>query len=50
MIREAGYKILWFRPIFGGRYTKHFRPAWQMVTNLRPNLFAYQMMFLAEPA
>jgi len=49
MIQESGYKILWFRPIFGGRYTKHFRPAWQMVTNLRPNLFAYQMLFLVEP-
>jgi O-antigen biosynthesis protein len=49
LIEDAGYKILWFRPIFGGRYTASLRPAWHWITKMRPNLFSYQMMFLAEP-
>jgi len=49
MIEAAGYRIVRFHPVFAGRLTGHFRPMWQRLTNLRPNLFAFQMLFLIEP-
>ncbi len=49
MIEAAGYRIIKFHPVFAGRLTSHFRPLWQQLTNLLPNLFAFQMLFLIEP-
>lgn len=49
MIEEAGYRIVFFHPVMGARFTSHFRPMWQRLTNLFPNAFAFQMLFLAEP-
>lgn len=48
MIEEAGLKIVFSHPVVGGRFTGHFRPAWQLLTNLLPNLLALQMLYLAE--
>lgn len=50
MIEQAGYRIIHFHPIMGGRFTSHFRPMWQHLTNLFPNSLAVQMFFLVEPA
>jgi 2-polyprenyl-3-methyl-5-hydroxy-6-metoxy-1,4-benzoquinol methylase len=49
MIEEAGYRIIFFHPVMGARFTSHFRPMWQRLTNLFPNAFAFQMLFLIEP-
>jgi O-antigen biosynthesis protein len=49
MIEEAGYRIVFFHPVMGARFTSHFRPMWQRLTNLFPNVFAFQMLFLVEP-
>lgn len=48
-IADAGYRIIWFRPIIGGRFTERFRPVWQSLANFVPGLFSYQIMFLVEP-
>jgi len=50
MIEAAGYRIVRFHPVFAGKLTGSFRPMWQQLTNLVPNLFAFQMLFLIEPA
>ena len=50
MIEEAGYRIVFFHPVMGARFTGHFRPMWQRLTNLFPNSLAFQMLFLVEPA
>lgn len=49
MIEEAGYRLLKFHPIIGGRLSGHFRPAWQRLAHLRPGLFAYQLLICAAP-
>lgn len=49
MIEEAGYRVLQFDPVIGGRMSGHFRPAWQLLARLRPGLFAYQLLFSAQP-
>lgn len=49
MIEQAGYRIVRFHPVMGGRVTGHFRPMWQRLTNLFPNSMAFQMLFLVEP-
>jgi 2-polyprenyl-3-methyl-5-hydroxy-6-metoxy-1,4-benzoquinol methylase len=49
MIQDAGYRIIRFHPVFGARFTNHFRPAWQQLANLFPNLLAFQMLLLIEP-
>jgi 2-polyprenyl-3-methyl-5-hydroxy-6-metoxy-1,4-benzoquinol methylase len=49
MIEQAGYRILRSHPVMGGRFTRHFRPMWQRLTNLFPNSLAFQMLFLVEP-
>jgi 2-polyprenyl-3-methyl-5-hydroxy-6-metoxy-1,4-benzoquinol methylase len=49
MIAQAGYRILRFHPVMGGRFTSHFRPMCQALTNLFPNAMAFQMLFLVEP-
>jgi 2-polyprenyl-3-methyl-5-hydroxy-6-metoxy-1,4-benzoquinol methylase len=49
MIEQAGYRIVHFHPVMGGRFTSHFRPMWQRLTNLFPNSLAFQMLFLVEP-
>jgi len=48
-IAEAGYRIIWFRPIIGGRFNGKLRAMWQRLANTVPGLFAYQIMFLVEP-
>jgi 2-polyprenyl-3-methyl-5-hydroxy-6-metoxy-1,4-benzoquinol methylase len=48
LIQEAGYRISRFHPAIGGRMSGHFRPAWQLLANVFPSLFAYQMLFRAE--
>jgi 2-polyprenyl-3-methyl-5-hydroxy-6-metoxy-1,4-benzoquinol methylase len=48
-IGDAGYRIIWFRPIIGGRFTGRFRPFWQSLANVVPGMFSYQIMFLVEP-
>lgn len=50
MISDAGYRVVHFRPVFGACFTSHFRPMWQSLANLFPNLFAFQLLFLVEPA
>ena len=51
MIEEAGYRIVRFHPVFGDRtITRCFRPLWQKLTNWLPNLLAFQLIFLVEPA
>jgi hypothetical protein len=49
MIEQAGYRIVHFHPVMGGRFTSHFRPMWQRLTNRFPNSLAFQMLFLVEP-
>lgn len=49
MIEQAGYRIVDFHPIMGGRPISHSGPMWQRLTNLFPNSLAFQMLFLAEP-
>jgi 2-polyprenyl-3-methyl-5-hydroxy-6-metoxy-1,4-benzoquinol methylase len=49
MIDQAGYRIIHFHPVMGGRFTNHFRPIWQRLTNSFPNSLALQMLFLVEP-
>jgi 2-polyprenyl-3-methyl-5-hydroxy-6-metoxy-1,4-benzoquinol methylase len=49
MIEEAGYRIVFFHPAMGAKFTSHFRSMWQRLTNLFPNAFAFQMLFLVEP-
>lgn len=49
LIEESGYRVTRFHPVFGGSLSGHFRPAWQLVANALPGLFAYQMLFQAEP-
>ena len=50
MIEAAGYRLLRFDPVIGGRMSGHLRPAWQLLARLRPGLFAYQLLMSAEPA
>jgi 2-polyprenyl-3-methyl-5-hydroxy-6-metoxy-1,4-benzoquinol methylase len=50
MVEEAGYRLLNFDPIIGGRLSGHFRPAWQLMARLRPGVFAYQLLLSASPA
>jgi len=49
MIEAAGYRLLRFDPIIGGRMSGHLRPAWQLLARLRPGLFAYQLLISARP-
>jgi 2-polyprenyl-3-methyl-5-hydroxy-6-metoxy-1,4-benzoquinol methylase len=49
MIEQAGYRTVRFHPVMGGRFTSHFRPMWQRLTNSFPNSLAIQMLFLVEP-
>jgi 2-polyprenyl-3-methyl-5-hydroxy-6-metoxy-1,4-benzoquinol methylase len=49
MIEQAGYRIVRFHPVMGAKFTSHFRPMWQRLTNSFPNLLAFQMLFLVEP-
>lgn len=49
LIVDARFRIIWFRPIIGGRFTGKFRPFWQSLANVVPGLFSYQIMFLVEP-
>lgn len=48
MIAEAGYRLIWFRPVIGGRYNEKYRSLWQHLANILPGLFSYQMMFLVD--
>jgi len=49
MIEVAGYRLLRFDPLIGGRMSGHLRPAWQLLARLRPGLFAYQLLISAAP-
>jgi 2-polyprenyl-3-methyl-5-hydroxy-6-metoxy-1,4-benzoquinol methylase len=49
MIEQAGYRTVHFHPVMGAKFTNHFRPMWQRLTNLFPNSLAFQMLFLVEP-
>jgi 2-polyprenyl-3-methyl-5-hydroxy-6-metoxy-1,4-benzoquinol methylase len=49
LIEAAGYRLLRFDPVIGGRMSGHLRPAWQALAHLRPGLFAYQLLMSAEP-
>jgi 2-polyprenyl-3-methyl-5-hydroxy-6-metoxy-1,4-benzoquinol methylase len=49
LIEDAGYRILEFQPIIGGRLSSYLRLLWQSMANILPNLFAYQFLFRAEP-
>lgn len=49
MVEQAGYQVLTFDPIIGGRMSGHIRPAWQLLARVRPGLFAYQLLFSAQP-
>ncbi|HEV7674624.1 MAG TPA: class I SAM-dependent methyltransferase [Candidatus Angelobacter sp.] len=49
LIAEAGYCLVWFRPIIGGKFSGRLRPIWQRLANIVPGLFSYQIMFLVEP-
>jgi len=48
-VAEAGYHVIWFRPIIGGRFSGKLRGIWQHLSNTLPGLFSYQIMFLVEP-
>ena len=50
LIEQAGYRIVHFHPVMGAKFTSHFRPMLQRLTNLFPNSLAFQMLFLAEPS
>ena len=49
LIEGAGCRIVSFQPIIGGRFTEYFRRGWQILASLFPGLFAYQLLFVAEP-
>ena len=49
MIEQAGYQIVHFHPVMGDRFTSHFRPMWQRLTEFVSDSLAFQMLFLAEP-
>ena len=49
MVEAAGYRLLRFDPVIGGRMSGHLRPAWQLLARLRPGLFAYQLLMSAQP-
>ena len=48
MFADAGYRVLWFKPIFHGRFTTRARPIWNAVTRALPGPFAFQMIFLLD--
>jgi len=50
MFASAGYRQIWFKPVFHGRFTTRARPFWNLVTRALPGPFAFQMLFLLEPA
>jgi O-antigen biosynthesis protein len=50
LIAAAGYRLLKFEPVVGGRMSGHLRPAWQLLARLRPGLFAYQLLMSAAPS
>ena len=47
LIEAAGYRLLRFDPVIGGRMSGHLRPAWQLLARFRPQLFAYQLLMSA---
>jgi len=48
LIESAGYRIVRFHPVFGGRLSGHARPAWQVLARSMPGLWAYQLLFEAR--
>lgn len=50
LIREAGYRIISSVPTIGGRFVGHFRFLWWHAAKWLPNLLAYQVIYLVEPA
>jgi len=49
LIANSGYRVVEFYPMIGGRFASHFRPLWQGLARLRPNLFGFQLLFRAQP-
>lgn len=45
LIDDAGFRIVAFTPSIGGKMSGHFRPFWQICARIRPQVFAYQMIF-----
>lgn len=50
LIENSGYRIVDFHPIIGGHLSSRFRFLWQVMANIRPNLFGFQLLFRAQPA
>lgn len=48
LIESAGYRIVRFHPVFGGRLSGHARPIWQVMAHAMPGLWAYQLLFEAK--
>ena len=49
MIETAGYRIIRFQPVIGGKLSEHLRGCWQVLARMFPSLFAFQLLFVAEP-
>ena len=48
LIESAGYRIIRFHPVFGGRMSGYARPVWRVLARATPRLFAYQFLFEAR--
>ena len=49
LVAAAGYQVLAFRPVIGGRFTGRGRAVWDGLARVLPGLFAYQMIFVVQP-
>jgi 2-polyprenyl-3-methyl-5-hydroxy-6-metoxy-1,4-benzoquinol methylase len=49
LIEGAGYRVTRFHPAFGGRFCGHAQVLWQWLANWLPGLFAFQLLYEAEP-
>jgi 2-polyprenyl-3-methyl-5-hydroxy-6-metoxy-1,4-benzoquinol methylase len=49
LIEGAGYRVTKFRPAFGGRFCGRAQAVWQSLADWFPGLFAFQLLYEAEP-
>lgn len=49
LIESAGYRILRRHSAFGGRLSGHVQPVWRRLATWFPGLFAFQLLYEAEP-
>jgi methionine biosynthesis protein MetW len=49
LIESAGYRITRFHPAFGGSLSGYVRPVWQWLANWFPGIFAFQLLYQAQP-